>query len=194
MRTRISLFAFLAVSGLGVLACSLVNLFTTTSTPTLVVATPTLVSITLTPISRIPTLVPPTATFIPPTQTPASVSQHPKAGNWKATADFSYFILGVNADGSAIESIDYNFTALKCDGMTHSGGMKITFGSGLSIDNGNFSIQTDLSMDPFAITKEILTIDGKFSPDGKTASGDWADTLEATVCASGTWNATPDTP
>jgi hypothetical protein len=134
---------------------------------------------------------PSTPTLPPPT--PTSVLLTPKAGKWKATAEFGTFVFVVNSAGSAIESVDFNFTSLKCDGMIHSGGIGVTYSGGQKIETGKLRLDTNLSSDPFSSNREILVIAGNFSSNGETASGAWTDILGSAVCASGTWTASPDT-
>lgn len=133
----------------------------------------------------------PTSTPMLPSPTPTTVKITPKAGEWTGTAEFGTFIFSLDSDGSSIKKIDYNFTALECSGMTHSGGIGIEFTGGKKIgtDESQINIQTDLSMDPFASNKELLIIGGSFNPDGETASGQWTDLLGTTVCNEGVWTA-----
>jgi hypothetical protein len=116
----------------------------------------------------------------------------PKAGDWKATAEFGDFVFTVDTSGSSIESVKFNFVSLKCDGMTHSGGVELTYNNGQKIVKGAFSIDYD-SRDPLSGNGEILTITGTFSSDRQNASGTWEDKLQGAVCASGKWMATPNT-
>jgi hypothetical protein len=112
----------------------------------------------------------------------------PKAGEWKATAEFGDFVFVINSADSAIDKINFNFTSLKCGGTIISGGVGTEyFSNAPKIEKGEFTIDYDLD------NSQILTITGEFGSNGETASGTWEDKLAGTVCASGKWTASPNT-
>jgi hypothetical protein len=114
-----------------------------------------------------------------------SVQSQPKAGEWKATADFGEFTLTVAPGGASITKIAFTFVAFKCGGggVTISGGMTVM--SSWSITNNQFTITKNLNTNPIG-TSWPLTITGTFSANGEQVSGTWNANVAGSPC-SGTW-------
>jgi hypothetical protein len=109
-------------------------------------------------------------------------AQVPQPGVWNATAGFGTFGLTVNSSSTAITQIAYHFQSWQCGGVTRSGGVTVTPGSGWPITDGQFSFQNDLSAIHLS-----MTIQGSFT-SSTTASGSWSGNSYGTTC-SGTWTA-----
>jgi hypothetical protein len=114
-----------------------------------------------------------------------SVQSQPKAGEWKATADFGEFTLTVAPGGASITKIAFMFMAFKCGGggVTISGG--ITVMSSWSITNNQFTITRNLNSNPIG-TSWPLTITGTFTANGEQVSGTWNANVAGSTC-SGSW-------
>jgi hypothetical protein len=129
----------------------------------------------------------------------------PTPGEWKATAEFGNFVFVVNPDGASISKVTYDFKGFKCGPVSRSGAVSVTFQDGKKIDKGALALELDMGggapapmppnpMAPSIPTKPVkqtLKITGKFSSDGKSASGDWTGTNGDSVCSSGKWEASP---
>jgi len=112
----------------------------------------------------------------------ASAQVVPQPGDWNAVAGFGTFALTVDSSSAAITQIAYTFQSWQCGGVTRSGGVTVTPGSGWPITDGQFSFQNDLSAIHLS-----MTIQGSFT-SSTTASGSWSGNSYGTTC-SGTWTA-----
>ena len=76
--------------------------------------------------------------------TPANGSASPVSGIWTGKAEFGGIEFAVNAQGTAITKITFNFSDWTCGPTTMSGGISIGQDSeweGWPIDGGMFSIE-----------------------------------------------------
>lgn len=102
-------------------------------------------------------------------------------GTWNASAEFGTFELTVNAGGTGIERIKYNFSNWTCGPTRMSGGIEITPGTPWPITGDEFSITNYL--DPGR--NDELTVSGSFE-SATEASGAWQATVRGTNCE-GIW-------
>jgi hypothetical protein len=103
-------------------------------------------------------------------------------GTWVGVAEFGTFDLEVNAQGTGIEKITYDFSLFNCGPVTISGGIGITPGTAWPISNGEFSITNTLN--PPNNTQE-MTVSGTFET-ATYAAGTWKAVFNGTQCT-GTW-------
>ena len=103
-------------------------------------------------------------------------------GSWSATAGFGSFDFIVN-NGMSITEISYTFESFSCGGVTISGSVTVTSGSGWPITRRSFEIVNDLSTG--GDTQE-MTISGEFADNGREASGSYSADWRGTVCE-GSW-------
>ena len=126
----------------------------------------------------------------------------PVAGVWKANAEFGSVDFTVSPDSTQIMDATFNFTNFQCGPGSQSGSIQVSYNNGLKIDNGqiNIELQNNVSSpvppDPFnpippSMDTQIITLTGKFTSDGKSASGDWIATFNGTTCSQGKWDAVP---
>lgn len=100
-------------------------------------------------------------------------------GTWVGAAEFGTFDAVVNAQGTGVERITYNFSSFTCGSSTVSGGIGIIPGTPWPISNNEFSISNTL--DP----NRSMTVSGSFDPDSPTV-GTWEAVFNGVVCT-GTW-------
>jgi hypothetical protein len=107
------------------------------------------------------------------------------SGKWVGQAEFGFFDIIVNTDGTYITEITYRFSDWSCGGVVRSGNIKVSSDPGWSISNRSFTILRDMDPDPF--NSEMLTITGSFK-NKNSGSGTW----QASSACSGTWTASPE--
>ena len=126
----------------------------------------------------------------------------PITGVWKANTEFGSVNFTVNPDSTMITDAVFNFSDFQCGPGSQSGSIKVSYNNGLKITNGKINIEltNDVSMpvppDPFnpvppSIDTQIITLNGQFASDGKSASGTWIGTYNGSTCSQGKWDAVP---
>jgi hypothetical protein len=97
----------------------------------------------------------------------------------------------------------FNFNEFQCGPAISTGSIEISYSDGLKITDGAINIELTNTFtspappDPFnpippASDVEVVNLSGNFSPDGKTASGDWTATFNDNSCSQGKWTAGPN--
>jgi hypothetical protein len=138
---------------------------------------------------------PPTATNPPNTTNPPTATNPPvfegpvAAGEWVAATDFGRLVFTVDATGTMINKVSYQFSNWTC-GNIPSSVRKIKAatvdagkGSEWQITNGNFSIFNYISYN-----KQDMTFSGSYDAGNQKFSGKWEETSYGTKCY-GTWEA-----
>ena len=97
------------------------------------------------------------------------------SGDWRGTAEFGVFMLTINAEGTGVPYISFDFDAYACGGSTLSGKMAV----------GNLEWQgVPIENREFTFSNPQVTLTGTFGINGREASGEWT----MTDC-SGQWTA-----
>jgi hypothetical protein len=124
-----------------------------------------------------------TTTPILPTDTnlPAG-AKPPVAGEWVATTDFGKLVFTVDATGTKITKMSYQFSKWTCGPGTTSGTIEV--GSEWPITNGKFSVTTSFD----AENKQTMNFGGTYDAASQKFSGIWDEVSHGTKC-SGTWEA-----
>jgi hypothetical protein len=118
----------------------------------------------------------PTAIILPAGATPVA------AGEWIATTDFGKLVFTVDATGTKITKLSYQFSKLTCGRTTNTGTMETS--SEWPITNGLFAVMT--SLDPG--NHQTMNISGTYDAANQKFSGNWEEVSYGTTC-SGTWEA-----
>ena len=100
-------------------------------------------------------------------------------GKWVGAADFGTFDLVVNAEGTGVEQISYDFSNFNCGSTTLTQGVLVTPSRPWPISNGSFNIINSLNPD------RIIAVSGVFEPEFRDA-GTWEADIDGEEC-SGTW-------
>jgi hypothetical protein len=131
-----------------------------------------------------------------------AANHSPAAGEWKADTEFGGVDFTVSPDSKQITDATFNFSNFQCGPGSQSGSIQVTYNDGLKIDDGQIKIEfqntasSPVPPDPFnpmppSMDTQIITLTGKFNPDGKSAAGDWTATFDGATCSQGKWNAVP---
>ena len=107
----------------------------------------------------------------------------PESGEWSASPSFGDLSFEVNAAGTAIMEVGFQFSSFRCGSITWSGGVTVSRSSGWPIQDNGFVIETDPDPDL------SMQIAGTFDATDE-ASGTWEAVSAGTTC-SGSWDATP---
>ena len=114
-------------------------------------------------------------------------AQKIKPGEWTAKTGFGSFDFIVNSEGDYITKVTLRFSNWR----GRSGSIGVSRSPGWAITNRKFEIDIDLLMDPFdPFKREDWTFKGKFSENGKKASGTWKAVISGSTY-SGSWQGSP---
>jgi hypothetical protein len=112
-----------------------------------------------------------------------ATAKSPAPGEWVATTDFGKLVFTVDATGTKITMMSYQFSNWTCGPTTNSGTIGVTHE--WPITDGKFS--DDETFDPNG--NQTMNFRGTYSAADKKFSGTWDEISFGSKC-SGTWEAT----
>lgn len=110
-------------------------------------------------------------------------SKSPAPGEWVATTDFGKLVFTVDATGTKITMISFQFSEWTCGPTTNSGTIETSYE--LPITDGKFSADQTFDADG----NQTMTFGGTYSAGDQKFSGTWSEISYGSKC-SGTWEAT----
>ena len=122
--------------------------------------------------------------------TPTVFVKTTTSSEWVASTDFGKLVLSMDASGTRITKISYQFAGWKCGSTPYSG--ETVDATGWLISDGKFSVIT--TFDPKALTH--IYMDGTYDKTNQKLSGTWDFVSSVTTnnCSgSGTWEALAQT-
>jgi len=123
---------------------------------------------------------PPVATNPPP-----AAAKPPAAGDWVASTDYGKLVFTVDATGTKITKMSYQFSNWGCGPGTVSG--SITASASWPISDNKFSIDDNLSSSPNG--NDTMSTSGTYNPTTQKFAGTWSEDAYGNNC-SGSWEAT----
>lgn len=105
----------------------------------------------------------------------------PQSGDWAVDTDFGTFTFTVDASGTSVDQVAYQFSSFTCGSVTHSGGITVSRPDGWPITGSEFDIRNDMS----PMMSLVVTVTGTFH-SSTAASGTWEILSNGTSC-SGNW-------
>jgi hypothetical protein len=112
-----------------------------------------------------------------------ATAKSPAPGEWVATTNFGKLVFTVDATGSKITKMSYQFSNWTCGPTTNSGTIEAS--SEWPITDGKFSIDENLDPDG----NQTMNFVGTYSAADQKFSGTWDEISYGSKC-SGTWEAT----
>ena len=104
------------------------------------------------------------------------------SGEWIATTDFGKLVFTVDATGTKITKMSYQFSAWTCGPTTNSGTIEI--GSEWPITDGKFAVRTTFDPDG----KQVMNFGGTYDVSNQKFVGAFDEDSYGTKC-SGKWEA-----
>jgi hypothetical protein len=121
----------------------------------------------------------------PASTNPPAVAKPPAAGDWVATTDYGKLVFTVDATGTKITKMSYQFSNWTCGPGTVSG--SITASASWPITDNKISIDDDLSTSPNGT--DLMSTSGTYSATDQKFTGTWSEDAYGNKC-SGSWEAT----